>query len=251
MAGFEELLRAPADHLLQLIYRASTECRRDAADRHAREMARVLNLSLGQLTCAVGFNARIHELPDVVNLLGFEDHGALTQLRNRYFTHDVYTRLGIKNILALYTHIAGNPELEKILQHLLQPRLETIETLIEATVNPLIIERYKKEIRALYGSGLAHPPFAETRLQQAPSGFRALLSEVMLIVENRIIPVGDIFFRDAILPAEKRRLIERGLVPRALVEARLEHPDLAPREQHMLAEQLRLMAHDERPTGAV
>ena len=237
MATFDEILKAPTDDLLQVVYRANTLRNREGGDRGTREMARLLHLSLGQLACAVGFNANIHALPDVINLLGFESHAALVEMRNGYFTHDVYERLGIKNILALYTHIATSPALEADLQHLLPKRLETIET----TVNPLVIERYKKEMRALYGSGLAHPAFVEGRLQQTDSGFRALLSEVTLIVENRIIPVGDIFFRDAILPEEKRRLIAHGLVPRSLVETRLTYPNLAPREQRMLEEQLRLL----------
>ena len=241
MATFDEILTAPADNLLQVVYRANTLRHREGVERGTREMARLLNVSLGQLTCAAGFNANIYELPDVINLLGFESHAALVQMRNGYFTHDIYERLGIKNILALYTHIATNAALEADLQHLLLKRLATIEASIEATVDPLVIERYKKEMRALYGSGLAHPAFVEGRPQQTDSGFRALLSEVTLIVENRIIPVGDIFFRDAILPEEKRRLIAHGLVPRSLVETRLTYPNLAPGEQRMLEEQLRLL----------
>jgi hypothetical protein len=52
--------------------------------------------------------------------------------------------------------------------------------------------------------------------------------------------VGDIFFRDTVLPEEKRRLIVRGLVPRELIVARLAETDVPPQERKVLDEQLRL-----------
>ena len=53
--------------------------------------------------------------------------------------------------------------------------------------------------------------------------------------------MGDIFFRDNILPEEKRRLILKGFVPRHLIESRLEDADLPPKERKVLEEQLKLM----------
>jgi len=104
----------------------------------------------------------------------------------------------------------------------------------------MVIERYKKEVRGIYSDGVALPEFVEGRLANTHSGFRALLNEVLLVVEHRLVPVGDIFFRDAVLPEEKRRLIAKGLVPRDLIVARLAEPDISAQERKVLEEQLRL-----------
>jgi hypothetical protein len=81
----------------------------------------------------------------------------------------------------------------------------------------------------------------ETRLREVHTGFRTLLGEVQMIIENRIIPLGDIFFRNSILPEEKRRLIKHGLVPREVVRSRLESADLSALERRVLEEELRLL----------
>ena len=128
-----------------------------------------------------------------------------------------------------------------MLQHLLERRLQKIEESIEATVNSVVIERYKKEIRAIYSDGVAQIDFAEMRLSKVHSGFRALLNEVALIVESRLIPVGDIFFRESILPEEKRRLMIRGLIPRELVLSRLADERIPVQERAVLEDQLKLL----------
>ena len=62
-----------------------------------------------------------------------------------------------------------------------------------------------------------------------------------MIAESKLIPVGDIFYRDGILPEEKRRLVMRGLVPQNLVEDRLLDQSISPQERKVLEEQLRAM----------
>ena len=105
----------------------------------------------------------------------------------------------------------------------------------------MVIERYKKEMRAIYNDGVAQIDFAEERLARPYNGYRALLGEVSLIVESRLIPIGDIFFRNNILPEEKRRLMMRGLIPRSLVESRLSDADLSAHERVVLQDQLKLL----------
>ena len=129
----------------------------------------------------------------------------------------------------------------EVIQHLLTRRLQKIEDRIEATVNSVVIERYKKEMRSIYNDGVAQIDFAEKRLSKTHSGFRALLNEVAMIVESRLIPIGDIFFRESILPEEKRRLMIRGLIPRDLVETRLEDRDIPEQERNVLEDQLKLL----------
>ncbi|MDH4382760.1 MAG: hypothetical protein QE509_12855 [Gammaproteobacteria bacterium] len=241
MTLFEQILLAADEDLLKLIYRAAASRARGADAQRSREIARALGLANGQLICAVGFHPSIRQLPDVISMLGADSYDTLAHQRDRYFTHDVYERLTVKNVLAIYANAKRSPWLEQHLQTLLQKRLRRVEDKIEAQVNPLVIERYKKEIRALYGSGLAWPDFVETRLREVHTGFRTLLGEVQMIIENRIIPLGDIFFRNSILPEEKRRLIKHGLVPREVVRSRLESADLSALERRVLEEELRLL----------
>jgi hypothetical protein len=125
-----------------------------------------------------------------------------------------------------------------VMQYLLFARLNQIEQRIEETVNSIVIERYKKEMRAIYHDGVAQIEFAEDRLNRTRSGFRALLNEVVMIVEARLIPIGDIFFRNTILPEEKRRLIIKGHIPKSLIEQRLDDDDVPAQERTMLEQQL-------------
>lgn len=241
MSVFDELLTANAGDLLKALYKAAANREQDTAGRRSRAIAKNLGLTHCQLLCAVGFNSNIHELPDVTILLGFASYDALAKARNEHFVNDTYDRLGIKDVLAIYLHVARDPRHLQIMQYLLTSRLRKIEERIEATVNSLVIERYKKEMRAIYSDGVAQFEFVDERLRNTHSGFRALLNEVTLIVESRLIPVGDLFFRENILPEEKRRLIIKGFVPRHLIETRLEDTALLPQERKVLEEQLRLM----------
>lgn len=241
MSVFEDLLKAPAEQLLKLLYKTATERDQQVPGGRTRQIARKLGLTHAQLISAVGFNSFIRDLPDVVTLLGFADYEELARLRNRVFSGDVYDRLGIKDVLAVYHHVKDDAQHLQVMQYLLAARLRRIEACIEATVNSLVIERYKREMRAIYHEGVAQLEFIEERLRNTHSGFRALLNEVVMIVESRQLPVGEIFFRSAILPEEKRRLISKGFVPRALVESRLQDSDLSPQERRVLEEQLKLM----------
>lgn len=243
MSLFEDLLTARSEDLLKTLYKSATK-REEAAARglaRARQVARDLGLTYPQLVCAVGFNPHIQELSDVIAVLGFDSYDALARERNVAFTSDVYQQLAVKDVLAIYQHVTHNMPMLEVIQHLLERRLEKIEERIEATVNSMFIERYKKEMRAIYNDGVAQIDFAEKRLSNTRSGFRALINEVALIVESRLIPVGDIFFRESILPEEKRRLIIRGLIPRALVEARLADPAIPDQEREVLEDQLKLL----------
>ena len=236
---FNKILSAIGEELLQLLYKSKSNIGKK--NPTSRDFARDLQLTSAQFTCALGFNDEIESLPDVVAISGFDDYQNLADIRNEYFMTDIYNRLGIRDVLSIYTHVAKNPKNQQLMQYLLQRRLEQIEARIEATVNSIVIERYKKEMRSIYNDGVAQIDFAEKRLANTHSGFRALLNEVSMIAESKLIPVGDIFYRDGILPEEKRRLIMRGLVPQNLVEDRLLDQAISPQERKVLEEQLRAM----------
>ena len=236
---FEKILTASGEELLQLLYKSKSSIGKK--NPNTRDFARELQLTSAQFTCALGFNDDIESLPDVIAISGFDDYQHLADVRNEYFMTDIYNRLGIRDVLNIYTQVANNPKNQQLMQYLLQRRLEHIEERIEATVNSIVIERYKKEMRSIYNDGVAQIDFAERRLADTNSGFRALLNEVSMIAESKLIPVGDIFYREGILPEEKRRLIMRGLVPQNLVEDRLLDQSISPQERKVLEEQLRAM----------
>jgi len=240
MSKFEEILTSSGESLLKLLYRSSSGANGKAAGS-PREYARNLGLTYAQFICALGFNPNIRDLTDIVEIVGFESYDALARERNQYFANDIYDRLGIKDVLAIYLHIPDDMQMLEVMQYLLSSRLQQIESRIEATVNSIIIERYKKEMRAIYHDGVAQIEFAEERLSKTHSGFRALLNEVVMIVEARLIPIGDLFFRNTILPEEKRRLIIKGLIPKDLVEQRLADVGVSAQERKVLEEQLRLL----------
>ena len=241
MSRFTEILTASSEDLLKTLYKSSSRSGDSSPTSRTKQVAKNLGLTYSQLVCAVGFNAKIQDLSDVVAVMGFDSYNALARERNQAFTNDIYQQLGIKDVLAIYRHVADCMPLLEVIQHLLTRRLQKIEDRIEATVNSVVIERYKKEMRSIYNDGVAQIDFAEERLSKTHSGFRALLNEVAMIVESRLIPIGDIFFRESILPEEKRRLMIRGLIPRDLVETRLEDRDIPEQERNVLEDQLKLL----------
>lgn len=238
MASFKEILRSSDVELLQLFYKYGDANKVD--EDKTETIAIDLKLREAQLVCAVGFNKTIKTLPELPAILGFENYDSLVNQRNEYFTSDIYKLLTLDNILSIYSNVKDDVKNRQIMEYLLATRLETIEKRIEETVNSLIIEKYKEEMRAIYSDEIVSIDFVETRLDKSDSGFRALLNEVTLIVENRIIPAGDVFFRETILPQEKRKLLDKGLIPRDLIEARLSDPDITDVEKKILYDHLKM-----------
>jgi hypothetical protein len=233
------MLTAPAERLINILYKTAISDG-EARKTRLRRIGKRLMMNSAQLICALGFNKAIQDLPEVITTLDFVSYEQLAQERNEIFTSDIYRYLTIDDILNIYAAVAGDPKVQQVMQSLLTSRLENIEHRIETTVNALIIERYKKEMQAVYNEGVAHLEFAEGRLGAIDSGFRALISEVAIIVESKLIPVADIFFRETILPEEKRKMLSRGLIPDELVKARLEDDAIPARERKMLEDYARL-----------
>lgn len=235
--SFDLLLTAPPERLVNLFYVHAKDPPAPRERRLAR-LARRFELHPSRFVCALGFNPAMRELPDVLAVLGFCAYEELADRRNAVFINDIYRHLSLDDVLAIYAAVRDDPPLVEVMQSLLARRLERIERRIEATVNSLVIERYKKEMRAIYNDGVAQIDFAEARLNRTDSGFRALVNEVGIITEAKLIPVGDIFFRDTVLPEEKRRLISKGLVPPELIRQRLEDRSIGEAERRMLEEEL-------------
>lgn len=240
MAKFSDLIRASSEQLVNLFYRINT--RSDAPVEECLNVAsKKLLLKPAQIVCGVGFNPAIHVLDDVASVLGFPSYEELAQRRNEFFCMDVYDDLRLANIIEIYSVVADDAELKEVMQYLLPARLATIEERIDKKVEPNTIERYKKEMKAIYAEGVAGIAFAESRLNNTSSGFRALINEVSIIVESRLIPVGDIFFRETVLPEEKRRILRKGMIPAELVETRLADAGISNQEKQMLEDYLELI----------
>lgn len=236
---FDELLNADEEDIVRILYRFRDE-KPDENVNRITHIAGKLGLRTTQLVCALGFNPFTKNLPDMLSILGYDDHEQMAQERNDFFLNDIYKKLSLDNLLAIYTRVKDEDEILQIMPYLLKSRLETIESRIEATVNSIVIDKYKAEMRAIYFDRIVGIDFVEERLNLKDSGFRALLNEVAIITESKIIPAGDIFFRETILIEEKRKLLNRGLIPDDLVESRLADDSASHEEKHMLHEYLKL-----------
>jgi len=235
MSDFANILTGTEESLLQLFCRFNDDA---SPDKRLPGIAKKLRLHPEQLLCALGFNLHASHLSEIFSLLAYATFDELCQARNEAFTKDVYRCLSLEDILQIYGVIQNDVQALDAVQPLLKRRLEKIEERIESTVNSLIIEKYKTEVRAIYNDGIAKIEFAEERLGKTDCGFRALLNEVAIIIESKLIPAGDIFFRDTILPEEKRKLLNTGLIPEELIQSRLDE-DVSADEKKVLTDYLK------------
>jgi hypothetical protein len=230
MPEFKELLFATEEQLVQKFYKFRGDESLPSEEKLV-SVARKFVLRGSQLVCAVGFNPNTPKCTEILPIMGFANFDELARERNDVFTTDIYKRLTFENIAEIYARVLNSPELLQIMQYLLKTRLQNIEGKIEATVNTLIIDKYKSEMRTIYFDRIATIDFVEERLNNKDSGFRALLNEVAIIIESKLIPAGDIFFRDNILPQEKRKLLNKGLIPIDLVESRVADKSISTEEK--------------------
>ena len=244
MSAFQDILSASQEQLVNLFYKLELNDREETEKKHMR-IAKKLRLNPTQLICALGFNKGTRNLTEILTCLNFHSFEELAKKRNEYFINDIYKQLSLDNVLSIYSAVKDEVDTVQIMQYLLVSRLQNIETRIEQTVNSLTIEKYKAEMRAVYADGIAQIDFAEERLNPTNSGFRALLNEVSVIVDTKLIPVGDIFFRDSVLPEEKRKLLIKGLIPRDLIQSRLEDQTISRQERTMLEDYLHKGKNDD------
>lgn len=234
------LLGASAEELVNIFCRFSSGGPDDFAPR-LRRIGAQLGLTSGELACGLGFNLALPELPDVLDLLGPGAMEALLNARDACLCQDVYRELSLEAVLAIHSHAALHPAISAAQQALVEQRLATLEACIERTVHAPTIERYRNELRSLYRLGLMPLERFEARMQRRNDGFRALVNEVLLAAETRLVPVGMLLYRDDILPREKQQLVRRGLVPVGLIAERLACAEIAPVERELLQRELRLL----------
>jgi hypothetical protein len=240
MSTFSDILTGEEEDLVKLFYSFCAKENPDDNKKNLASASKKLKRKPAQLILALGFNGNIRNLDEIYTALGFTSLEELTNERNEIYINDIYQDISLDNILTLYSTVKDESEVLQVMQYLLKNRLANIESKIEATINSLIIEKYKAEMRAIYADKIADIDFAEERLNNTESGFRALLNEACIITESRLIPAGDIFFRETILPEEKRKMLSKNLIPVELVESRLEEQNISQQEKQMLNEFLAL-----------
>ncbi len=240
MSMFNNILTGAEEDLVKIFYNFRTKDDSEDKKNNLILAAKKFKLHPEQLVFALGFNQKTRELEEIFTSLGYMNLEELTKERNELYINDVYQKISLENILVLYSTIRNDNEMLQVMQYLLKNRLENIESRIEATVNSLIIEKYKVEMKAVYADKIADIDFADERLNNTESGFRALLNEACIITESRLIPAGDIFFRETILPEEKRKLLSKNLIPVELVESRLQDTNISQQEKQMLNDYLTL-----------
>lgn len=237
MTGFKEIIFANNEELMQFFYKLKND--QVPLDDRLEQAAKKLKLRTAQIVCGFGFNRLTRDMPELLPILGFITYDEMASARNDIFTNDTYKYLSLDNILNIYTAIREDPDSMQLIPYLLKKRLDNIEDKIETTVNSLLIDKYKAEMRCIYNEGIANIEFAEERLERHDSGFRALLNEVNIIIESKLIPAGDIFFREKILPEEKRKLLNKGLIPKELIQSRLEDEATTQEERVILNDYLK------------
>lgn len=231
MPVFEEILTYTPEHVVDMFYSSGV----DMVATTEEEAAAHFKLNPGQLVCSLGFNKEIHNLLDIIFVLGYKSLEDFLKKCNRIFISDTYQQLSLKQILSIYDQVLNDPDQpDSLVCKLLSKRASMLEHKIEKSVKPVLIENYRTEMKTIYKTGSIPMEFIDLRLKNPDSGFRALLDEVSLIVDSKVISATDFFTRDSILPEEKRRLITRGLISKELINKRLEFKDLSDPEREML-----------------
>lgn len=240
MPTFHDIVTGEEEDLTKLFYSFRGKENLEDNKNNLATAATKFKLKLEKLILALGFNPHIKRLEWILTVLGYANLEELAKERNEIYINDVYQHLSLENILILYSTIKNESKMLQVMQYLLQHRLKNIEDRIESTVDYLTIEKYKVEVKAIYADKIVDIDFAEERLNKTRSGFRALLNEACLITESKLIPIGDIFFREMILPEEKRKLLSKNMIPIELVESRLKEKNTSQQERQILNDFLAL-----------
>lgn len=233
MATFNEILCSSDAGLVKAFYRIPPSTERDFIKR-INHAASHVGLNHTQLVCALGFNRNIRELTDVLSVIGFSSWKLLSYRRDELFVNDAYRQLPVDDIVDIYSEYLEDPDILSTLRELVPRRLQQIERSLAAIDDTSLLVSYKMELHSIYAGGIATPEFAQSRVEQAYGHLRAMIKEVPMIIEFGLIPPGNLFFSDDLLPIEKRQLIEAGHIDHAMVRNRLQNTEISEDERQML-----------------
>ncbi|MCB1748591.1 MAG: hypothetical protein H6977_15350 [Gammaproteobacteria bacterium] len=233
MATFRDILLADDTALVRLFYKVRAGADSDFIKKINHAAAQV-GVNHSQLVCALGFNRYVRDLTDILELVGFSSYKLLSYRRNELFSTDCYRQLDIDNVIDIYAAQLADSELERNLLELVPQRLAHIEARLEETLDPAMLISYKMEVHSIYSAGIATAEFAAARIDAPIADLRLKVEEIPMIVEGGLVPVGNLFYSDSLLPAEKRYLIDGGLVDAEMIRNRLANPEIPEDERQML-----------------
>lgn len=233
MPSFVELLQSTDADLVKTFHRLSPGDETDFIKR-INHAATHVGMNHTELVCALGFNKHIRDLTDILSVVGFSSYKLLSYRRNELFTTDAYRQLPINDIVSIYSDRIEDAEILATLRELVPQRLVQIEkVLAEVDDSPLLVS-YMMEIHSIYAGGIATAEIAAERTER-PIGFlRSLTKEVGMIAEQSLVPPGNMFFSDELLPNEKRLLIESGYIDPAMIANRLKNSEISEDERQVL-----------------
>lgn len=233
MPTFHDILTASDAELVKTFYKVRES---DDADfiKKINHAAAQIGLNHSQLVCALGFNRNIRDLTDILAVVGFSSYKLLTYRRNELFANDIYRYLDIENVVDVYSEHIEDEDILSTLRELLLVRLPIIEAALADGPDPATIISYKMEVHSIYTGGIATAEFIEQRLQAPIGDLRVLIEEIPMVLESKLIPPGNLFFSDHLSPAEKRAVIETGLINQSMIENRLRNGEISEDERQML-----------------
>lgn len=233
MPTFNELLLSSDAELVKAFYRLKPTADKDFIKR-INHAAAQLGLNHSQLVCALGFNRNIRDLTDVLSVVGFSSYKLLSYRRDELFVNDTYRQLSIDDVVDIYSEYLEDPDILSTLRELVPRRLQQVESSLAEIDDTSLLVSYKMELHSIYAGGIATPEFAQTRVALPGGHLRAMVKEVGMMVDCGVLPPGNLFFSEYLLPVEKRLLIEGGHIDAAMVQNRLQNSEISEDERQML-----------------
>lgn len=231
--GFHKLLTATDTTLVKTFYKVKSDPTIDLI-KNINNVAAKLNLNHAQLVCGISFNKNIRDLTDIITVLGFKSYKIMTYRRNELFTTDPYQQLSIDNILDIYSARLEDKEILNTIRELILPRLSYIEGKMEKSDDPSLTISYRMEVHSIYTSGIANKSFSELRINKKISKYRLLASELEEMIHAEIFPPSNLFFMDAIMPNEKKALIENNHISEEMIKNRMQNKKISTEERELL-----------------
>lgn len=237
MPSFREVLTASDADLVKFFYRLKPSDDNDFIKK-INNAAAQLGLNHSQLVCALGFNKNIRDLTDILSVVGFTSYKLLSYRRNELFSTDTYKHLDIDNVVDIYSEYLEDPDILATLRELMVPRLENIEKKLLDDEETSFVISYKMEIHSIYAGGIATEAFATARIEAPIGELRLMVDELQMMIDEEVVPPGNLFFSDYPLPAEKQILIDMGKVDAAMIRNRLENTEISEDERQMLEDHI-------------
>lgn len=233
MPSFRDILTASDAELVKIFYKVKPSSDDDFI-RKINHAAAQTGLNHSQLVCALGFNRNIRDLTDILSVVGFSSYKLLTYRRNELFSSDTYRHLDIDNIVDVYAEHIEDEEIMSTLRELLPVRLGKIEAQLAEAQDPATMISYKMEVHSIYQGGIATPEFVMQRMESPIGDLRTMIEEIQMVMENELVPPGNLFFSDYLLPAEKQVLLQTGGIDAAMIQNRLANAEISEDERQML-----------------